>query len=53
MPLNNRNFTQVLTASAGVSGDVNNAASLGKGTQDVYVNGAISISLAPHCFAFA
>ncbi|AFL87485.1 hypothetical protein Terro_1174 [Terriglobus roseus DSM 18391] len=44
VPLPNRNFTQVLTISAGVSGDVNNAASLGKGTQDVYVNGASSIS---------
>ena len=44
VPLTNRNFTQVLTVSAGVSGDVNNAASLGKGTQDVYVNGASSIS---------
>jgi len=44
LPLTNRNFTQVLTMSAGVAGDVNNAASLGKGTQDVYVNGASSIS---------
>jgi hypothetical protein len=44
VPLTNRNFTQVLTIAAGVSGDVNNAASLGKGTQDVYVNGASSIS---------
>ncbi len=44
VPLTNRNFTQVLTISAGVAGDVNNAAALGKGTQDVYVNGASSIS---------
>jgi Carboxypeptidase regulatory-like domain len=44
LPLTNRNFTQVLTMSAGVSGDVNNAAALGKGTQDVFVNGASSIS---------
>jgi hypothetical protein len=44
LPLTNRNFTQVLTMSAGVAGDVNNAAALGKGTQDVYVNGASSIS---------
>jgi hypothetical protein len=44
VPLTNRNYTQVLTMSAGVAGDVNNAASLGKGTQDVYVNGASSIS---------
>jgi hypothetical protein len=44
VPLTNRNYTQVLTMSAGVAGDVNNAAALGKGTQDVYVNGASSIS---------
>ena len=44
VPLTNRNYTQVLTMSAGVAGDINNAASLGKGTQDVYVNGASSIS---------
>ena len=44
LPLTNRNFTQVLTMSAGVSGDINNAAALGKGTQDVFVNGASSIS---------
>jgi hypothetical protein len=44
VPLTNRNYTQVLTLSAGVAGDVNNAATLGKGTQDVYVNGASSIS---------
>ena len=44
VPLTQRNYTQVLTMSPGVAGDVNNAASLGKGTQDVYVNGASSIS---------
>ncbi len=44
LPLTNRNYTQVLTLSAGVSGDLNNAANLGKGTPDVYVNGASSIS---------
>jgi hypothetical protein len=44
VPLTNRNLTQVLTLSAGVAGDVNNAVSLGKGTQDVFVNGASSIS---------
>ncbi|MGI4757758.1 MAG: carboxypeptidase regulatory-like domain-containing protein [Janthinobacterium lividum] len=44
LPTTNRNFTQILTISAGVAGDVNNAAALGKGTQDVYVNGASSIS---------
>ena len=44
LPLTNRNYTQVLTLSAGISGDLNNAATLGKGTPDVYVNGASSIS---------
>src|ERR1700736_1717801 len=44
VPVTNRNYPQVLTMSAGVAGDINNAASLGKGTQDVYVNGASSIS---------
>src|SRR6202035_3145327 len=44
LPLTNRNYTQVLTLSAGITGDLNNAATLGKGTQDVYVNGASSIS---------
>jgi len=44
LPLTNRNYTQVLTMSAGISGDLNNAATLGKGTPDVYVNGASNIS---------
>jgi hypothetical protein len=44
VPLTERNFTQVLTMSPGVVGDVNNAASLGKGTQDLYVNGSSDIS---------
>ena len=44
LPLTNRNYTQVLTMSAGVAGDLNNAATLGKGTPDVYVNGASNIS---------
>jgi hypothetical protein len=44
LPLTNRNYTQVLTLSAGISGDLNNAATLGKGTPDVYVNGASNIS---------
>ena len=44
LPLTNRNYTQVLTMSAGISGDLNNAATLGKGSPDVYVNGASSIS---------
>ena len=44
LPLTNRNYTQVLTMSAGISGDLNNAATLGKGSPDVYVNGASNIS---------
>jgi hypothetical protein len=44
VPLTERNYTQILTMSPGVAADVNNAASLGKGTQDFYVNGAGNIS---------
>ncbi|MBW4038790.1 MAG: carboxypeptidase regulatory-like domain-containing protein [Acidobacteria bacterium] len=44
LPLTSRNYTQVLTLSAGVSGDLNSAATLGNGTTDVYVNGASNIS---------
>lgn len=44
LPLTNRNYTQVLTLAAGITGDLNNAATLGKGSPDVYVNGASSIS---------
>ncbi len=44
LPLANRNYTEVLTMTAGITGDLNNAATLGKGTPDVYVNGASSIS---------
>ena len=44
LPLSTRNYTQALTMSPGVIADVNNAAELGKGTQDVYVNGASNIS---------
>ncbi len=44
VPLTERNYTQVLTMSPGVAADVNNAASLGKGTQDFYVNGTQNIS---------
>jgi Carboxypeptidase regulatory-like domain len=40
LPLTSRNYTQVLDMSAGVSADVNDAASLGKGTQLTSVNGA-------------
>ncbi len=44
LPLAGRNYTQVLTLSGGVVGAVNNAAELGRGTIDVYVNGASNIS---------
>jgi len=44
LPLANRNYTEVLTMTAGITGDLNSAATLGKGTPDVYVNGASSIS---------
>ena len=40
LPLSTRNYTQILGLSAGVSGSVNNATSLGKGTVDASVNGA-------------
>ncbi len=40
LPLTNRNYTQVLALSAGVSASVNNAATFGKGTADMAVNGA-------------
>jgi hypothetical protein len=43
VPLTERNYTQVLSMSPGVAADVNNAASLGKGTQDFYVNGTQNI----------
>jgi hypothetical protein len=44
LPLANRNYTEVLTMTAGITGDLNSASTLGKGTPDVYVNGASSIS---------
>jgi hypothetical protein len=44
LPLSTRNYTQALTMSSGVIANVNNAAELGNGTQDVYVNGASNIS---------
>jgi len=40
LPLTNRNYTQILTLAPGVQGSVTNAAILGRGTQDVSVNGA-------------
>lgn len=40
LPLSNRNYTQIVALSSGVSGGVNNATQFGKGTQDYSVNGA-------------
>ncbi|MBV9771438.1 MAG: carboxypeptidase regulatory-like domain-containing protein [Bryobacterales bacterium] len=40
LPLSNRNYTQLLTMAAGANTGVNNATTLGKGTQDISVNGA-------------
>jgi len=39
LPLANRNYTQILSLSAGANAEVNNATSLGKGTNDMSVNG--------------
>ena len=39
VPLNTRNFTQVLSMSSGSAADVNNAGTLGRGTSSVNVNG--------------
>jgi len=39
LPLANRNYTQIIGLSAGTSVGVNNAASFGKGTLDIAVNG--------------
>jgi hypothetical protein len=40
LPLATRNFTQVLGMSTGVAGDVANGAGLGRGSQNMSVNGA-------------
>jgi hypothetical protein len=40
LPLNTRNYTNLLALSAGVNATVNNATALGKGSQDFAVNGA-------------
>jgi hypothetical protein len=40
LPLSNRNYTQLLTMAAGANVGVNNATTIGKGTQDISVNGA-------------
>ena len=39
IPLSTRNFTNLLGLSAGANADVNNATSLGKGSQQIQVNG--------------
>lgn len=39
LPLSNRNYTQILSLAAGTNAAVNDARSLGKGTQDMSVNG--------------
>ena len=39
LPLTSRNYTQVLAFSAGAVGAVNNAAAMGRGTQDMSANG--------------
>ena len=39
VPLNTRNFTQILSMSSGSAADVNNAGTLGRGTSSVNVNG--------------
>ncbi len=40
LPMANRNYTEILSLSAGAGAGVENAASVGKGTQDMSVNGA-------------
>lgn len=42
VPLTTRNFTHVLALASGSAGDVNNAGSLGRGSQAVNVNGNTS-----------
>ncbi|HEX4593953.1 MAG TPA: TonB-dependent receptor, partial [Bryobacteraceae bacterium] len=41
LPLTNRNYTQILALSPGVSGQVPNAATLGRNTVNVNVNGTL------------
>jgi len=40
LPLNTRNYTNLLAMSAGVSGNVSNATQIGKGATNMMVNGA-------------
>src|ERR1017187_3161921 len=44
LPLTTRNYTQILGLTAGASSAVNNAQGLGKGSQNVAVNGAPATS---------
>jgi len=44
IPLTTRNYTQVLSLSPGVVANVTNAATLGKNSEDVYVNGSNNVS---------
>lgn len=44
IPLSTRNFTQLMTLSPGTSSAINDAGSLGRGTQVVYSNGARAVS---------
>jgi hypothetical protein len=39
VPLTTRNFTQILSMASGSAADVNNAATLGRGTRSINVNG--------------
>ena len=42
MPLTSRNYTNLLGLAAGANASVFNAANLGRGSQDIAVNGATS-----------
>jgi outer membrane receptor protein involved in Fe transport len=44
IPLSTRNFTQLMTLSPGTSSSINDAGSLGRGTQVIYSNGARAVS---------
>lgn len=39
LPLSSRNYTQIMALSAGTNTGANNATALGKGTQNMSVNG--------------
>jgi hypothetical protein len=43
IPLTNRNYTQMLHLSAGVTASLTNAAEVGRNTQDVYVHGGTTL----------